>query len=80
MYGRPDWDLVLCSFVDWGRAIYSGNIAGEEDETLWSVGVGVELMIKRWLSLRLDHGIAQSDVRDVESGDSETHFIATIRY
>jgi hemolysin activation/secretion protein len=80
VYGRPDWDLVLRSFVDWGRAIYSGNIAGEEDETLWSVGVGVELMIKRWLSLRLDHGIAQSDVRDVESGDSETHFIATIRY
>lgn len=80
VYGRPDWDLVLRTFVDWGRALYSGNVPGEDDETLMSVGLGVELLIKRWLSLRLDYGIARKDVRDVDSGDSETNFIATIRY
>ena len=80
VYGRPDWDLVLRAFVDWGRAMFSGSVAGEQDETLASVGVGFELMLRRNVSLRLDYGIAQNDVREVESGDSEAHFLVSFRY
>ena len=80
VYGRPDWDLVFRAFTDWGRAIFSEAVAGELDETLSSVGVGLELVLKRNLSLRVDYGIALSDVRAVESGDSETNFVATFRY
>ena len=80
VYGRPDWDLVLRTFVDWGRAFFSDAVAGEEDETLYSFGVGIELVLRRNVSLRIDYGIAGADVRDVESGDTETHFTATFRY
>jgi hemolysin activation/secretion protein len=80
VYGRPDYDLVLRGFYDLGRAVYSDSVPGEEDETLQGVGVGIELVVRRFLSLRLDYGIALSDVRDVESGDSETYFVATFRY
>ncbi len=45
-----------------------------------AVCVGVEFLFKRWLAVRLDYGVARSDVRDVDSGDNETHFLATIRY
>lgn len=82
VYGRPDWDLVLRGFFDFGRAIYSDAAPGEEDETLSSLGVGIELLIDRYigLSLRLDWAVALQDVRDAEAGDSEAHFLATLRY
>ena len=81
-YGRPDWDLVLRAFFDWGRTEIEDAIATEQDETLSSVGLGAELFIRNNISLRLDWGIALDSVRndEVESGDSETHFAATIRY
>ena len=80
VYGRPDWDLVLRTFFDWGRVDYSSAVVGESAETLSSLGVGIELAFKNFMSLRIDHGIARSAVLDVDSGDSETHVIATIRY
>ena len=79
-YGRPDWDLVLRGFYDWARGTYTDEVPGEESETLSSLGVGVELVLKRYLSLRMDYGIALSDARDAESGDTETHLLATFRY
>ncbi len=80
VYGRPDWDLVLRGFFDWGYVTFSDSLVGEDDETLASLGIGIELILRRNLSLRLDYGIAQSAVRRVDSGNSETHVQATLRY
>lgn len=80
VYGRPDWDLVLRTFFDVGFTIESDRNSAEENQTLSSIGVGIELVLKRNLSLRFDWGIALQKVRDVESGDNEAHFSATLRY
>ena len=82
-YGRPDWDLIFKAFVDAGRAINSDRLAFEKDETLIGAGVGVELQVKRFLSLRVDWGMALEDVNEglddeVEAGDNRVHFVATL--
>lgn len=82
-YGRPDWDLIFKAFVDAGRAINSDRLAFEKDETLVGAGVGAELQIKRFLSLRVDWGVALEDVNEglddeVKAGDSRVHFVATL--
>jgi hemolysin activation/secretion protein len=88
-----DWNLVLRSFVDMGWAINaSGSVTGangvpirladDGTEQLTSIGVGAEILIRRNLSLRLDYGIALQALEDegVDSGDSEAHLAAIVRY
>jgi hypothetical protein len=80
-----DWDLILKGFFDLGYAVShdsGSDLPDEGSETLASVGVGIELLLRRNLSLRLDHGIALRDVdhESVESGDGETHLSAVLRY
>ncbi len=74
----PDWDLVLRGFLDVGTAQYNESLATEEDETLMSVGIGVELQLLKNVNLRLDWGHALRDAREVEEGDERVHFVATI--
>lgn len=85
--GRPDWDLVFTLFTDVARATNNNKQAGEFDETLWSVGAGVELQVSRNLNMRLDWGVALeetegdgSDGSGVEQGDNRLHFSATLLY
>ncbi|MBW2414550.1 MAG: ShlB/FhaC/HecB family hemolysin secretion/activation protein [Deltaproteobacteria bacterium] len=80
VYGRPDWDLVLRAFFDSARVWYSDSQPGEESETLASLGFGIELLVLRNLQVRWDFGWALRDVREVEKGDTEAHFTATVRY
>jgi hemolysin activation/secretion protein len=80
-YGRTDWDLILRGFVDVGWAIFSDEIAPEENETLAGAGVGIELQFKQNVSIRLDWGFVLEEVEvpgeRVDSGDSRLHVIAT---
>lgn len=80
VFGRPDWDLVFRGFWDMAHIWYSDSVPGEESETLASVGVGLELWLMRNVTLRWDLGVALRDVRETESGDTESHFSATLRY
>ena len=80
VYGRPDWDLVLRGFVDAAHVWFSDSVGGEPSETLASIGIGLELVIRRNVFLRWDYGLALQDVRGVDSGDREAHFSATVRY
>lgn len=80
-YGRADWDLILRGFFDAGRAINSERLSFEEDQTLLGVGVGLEFLFKRNLSVRVDWGVALEDVEgEVDSGDSQVHFSATLLF
>jgi hemolysin activation/secretion protein len=79
-YGLPDWDLVFKGFIDVGRVTNSDRAAFESDETLMSIGPGVELAFRRNISLRLDLGIALQDAGPTKSGDSRLHFVGTVLY
>jgi len=63
--GRPDWDLILRAFYDWGRV----QIEGEEKESdepntsiLSGTGVGMELQLPGDFIFRFDYGIALTRV------------------
>jgi hypothetical protein len=88
VYGRPDWDLILRTFVDAGRTIQAKRVPGENNETLVSTGLGLELQVFKLrflsnLTLSFDWGHALRDARldttnEVEAGDDRFHFLATI--
>jgi hypothetical protein len=81
-YRMPDWDLVLATFFDYGQVWNAHELAGENDDTLASLGIGIEIVVRRNFSLRFDYGFALADVdsEGVEAGDAEAHFNATMRY
>jgi hemolysin activation/secretion protein len=79
-YGRPDWDLILRVFTDAAQVWASDSIASEEDETLVSVGGGVEMQLLRNLSLRLDAGHVLNTAGSSERGDTRGHVLATVMY
>ncbi|MCH8344311.1 MAG: ShlB/FhaC/HecB family hemolysin secretion/activation protein [Planctomycetes bacterium] len=82
VYGRPDWDLILKGFFDVGRTIVSDRFAFESDETLMGAGVGVELLFKRNVSLRLDWGfvLEELEAQGINSGSNRLHVVATLLF
>lgn len=83
VYGFPDWDLVFKFFTDAGQVYNNDPVAGlEYDETLWSVGAGVELQLSRNLRFQLDWGRVMSDLESgrAEKGDHELHLSLTLLY
>ncbi len=84
MFSRPDWDLILRGFVDYGRAENSDRQSIERDQDLLGAGVGVELLLRRNLSVRVDWGFVlesiETDNETVDSGDNTLHFVATFQW
>jgi hemolysin activation/secretion protein len=85
IYGRPDWDLVLRSFIDYGRTVNADRLVTEKNETLVGAGVGVEVLYKENISIRADWGVAlnavlEDTVDEVESGDQELHLTFTVLF
>lgn len=81
VYGYPDWDLVLKGFIDAGRAVNSDRKSFEHNETLVGAGVGMDILFKRFVSVRLDWGWALRDVPgEVSAGDNKFNFVVTIQY
>jgi hemolysin activation/secretion protein len=86
VFGRPDWDLILKGFVDYGFTMNSKRENSfEDDHELLSTGVGVELMLKRNFSIRVDWGYVLKDVEAqgtviANQGDSRFHIVGTILY
>ncbi|MEX0742136.1 MAG: ShlB/FhaC/HecB family hemolysin secretion/activation protein, partial [Phycisphaeraceae bacterium] len=85
-YGRPDWDLVLSGFFDYGHTFNSDRLAVETNHQLMSKGVGAEFLFKRNLNIRVDWGYVLDTVTTsggtdlAERGDSRVHFSATLLY
>jgi len=84
VYGRPDWDLILRVFTDAGRTVKIGREPGEFNDTLWGAGVGLELLLKRNISLRFDAAQALSPVRGsartIHDNSREYRWLLTILY
>ena len=80
-YGRADWDLIFRGFFDIGRTINSDGFSFEEDQTLMGAGIGVQLIYKRNLDVRMDWGFAMEEIPgEVNSGSNRLHFVATILF
>ncbi len=90
-YGRADWDFVIRGFLDAGWAINSERLSTEDNEFLLGTGLGLELVYRRNVSVRLDWGIALHDTEagqvvsgqfspDWTSGRSRVHVSATLLY
>jgi hemolysin activation/secretion protein len=101
---RPDWDLIFRAFFDYGYRSVSpvpaaaGQSATPDAEralidrnvSLAGAGVGVELMLRRNLSIRCDFGTALTELRDssrqpgqqvvVSQGNKQAYLIATFAW
>lgn len=82
IYGRPDWDLVLRGFVDVGHVEINDKQTFEQERTLVGTGLGVELLLKQNINLRMDWGVALQDLDSagVSSGSNRFHFLFTLLY
>lgn len=85
VFGRPDWDLILRAFFDVGRTMNTWRqSAFEENHTLMSTGVGVEIQFTRHINVRCDWGFPLRDLdttsQTVDAGDHRFHFVATVLY
>ncbi|MDP6978595.1 MAG: hypothetical protein QF570_08325 [Myxococcota bacterium] len=87
VYGRPDWDFVIRSFLDMG---YSDRNGGKDvlefDQFLMSAGLGLEATFKGNLRVRADwaRGIAEhhsnSAGRDRIDKSGKFHFLFSVMY
>ncbi len=82
VYSSPDWDLALKAFTDLGRTYNSDRKSFEHNDALWGAGLGVDFLLYRNISIRVDWGVALDDVEseDVHSGDSRWHFVFTLLF
>jgi hemolysin activation/secretion protein len=85
VYGPTDWDLMFKTFVDYAHTRIESdpaNTAAENDKDLLGVGVGLEFLYKRNLSIRADWGFALigTDTFRTDAGDSRFHVAATVLY
>ncbi len=85
VYGRPDWDLVLKGFLDFGRNYNSQNLSIERDEALLSAGLGVEVQVLRNFSFRTDWGyvldaIGGEGENAVTVGSQRFHIVLTVLF
>ena len=84
VYGRPDWDLITRVFYDVGRTVHNHRKVYEQDETLQSIGAGVELRYRSHITVRVDYGVVLDEVekpdRDVDKGHNRIHAIFTFAF
>jgi hemolysin activation/secretion protein len=81
-YGRPDWDLIARAFFDVGRTVNSDRLLQEQDHTLMGAGVGLELLLRQNLSLRVDWATALRSLPEegVKAGSSRFHVMFTLTF
>lgn len=80
-YGAADWDVIFKGFVDVAHLSVNDAPFFETAETLVGAGVGIETQLKSNLTLRLDYGMALTNIGEGASrttgvGDTRLHFSA----
>lgn len=87
LYGAPDWNLILRGFVDYASLEINDRAAGEVENDLLSVGIGLELQLKRNINIRADYGhvletaeTALGPIDEAKDGDSRFHLLVTFSY
>jgi hypothetical protein len=82
VFGPVDWDLVPKAFFDVGRVYISDPFGFESDQTLMGAGIGIDLLYRRNLNVRLDWGFVLEEINalNVNEGSNRLHFVATILF
>jgi hemolysin activation/secretion protein len=80
VFGMPDWDFVVRLFTDVANTIPAEQKDSESNETLWSIGTGVELQVLRNLILGVDVGHVLHGAEETDAGDTRAHLLATLLY
>ena len=82
VFGPVDWDLVPKAFIDVGRVFISDPLSFESDQTLIGAGIGIDLLYRRNLNVRLDWGFVLDEISElqVNEGSNRLHFVATILF
>ena len=82
VWGTPDWDLIFRVFGDAAYVESSRALDSEPDETLVSVGCGVELAVLRNLTLRGDvgHTLGNLSADGNQAGETRGHVAVTVLY
>lgn len=75
--GNP-WDFSMGVFTDFATVSNEDALVFEQDETLWSVGLGVDAAFNEALRISLGYGVVLNEItsatQSVESGDGEFYF------
>ena len=80
-YGQADWDLIFRSFFDAARVEQVRRESYENDDTLLSTGVGLELQVRQNLDIRADWGVALKPISDgTTRGSNRFHLSMTLLY
>jgi len=84
-YGLPDWDLIGRVFIDAARVSNTDRLVFEQDNTLIGAGLGVELLIRDNVGVRVDWGVALHEVNsgrrvETEVGDNRFHFVFSLSF
>ncbi len=82
VWGAPDWDLIVRIFGDAAHVESSRALASEPNDTLTSVGAGLELQVLRNLIVRGDVGYTLGNLERPGQDANETrgHVAATVLY
>jgi hemolysin activation/secretion protein len=87
VYSRADWDLILKAFADGAKLWYSDSndptVPEDQDEDLFSVGVGAELQFMRYLRAGVDVAWPRSKLADDSRGNDdpfEIHLLVTVMF
>jgi hemolysin activation/secretion protein len=80
VFGLPDWDLVVRLFSDSAYVFPTDQLNIDTEETLWSIGTGVELQVLRNLIVGLDVGHVLHGAEETDAGDTRYHVLATLLY
>ena len=79
LQAHPNQPYLL---VDAAQTMPSGGQEFEQGETLAGAGGGIELQLMRYLTLRLDAGVALSGLEEsgTDVGDARLHMVGTLLY
>lgn len=82
VFGPVDWDLVPKVFFDVGKVYVNDPLPFESDYSLMSVGIGIDIIYRRNLNVRIDWGFVLDDIPalNVNDGSNRLHFVATILF
>lgn len=82
-FAFPDWDLIASAFTDSARVVqHDGSTAVEPNETMHTLGFGMELRVLRYLSARLDLAWPQRRLtnNDPTLDKPKLHGVVTVLY
>lgn len=85
VYGLPDWDLIFRVFLDGALVLNNEERFNEDDYSLLSTGVGLEMQFSRYFSIRCDLGIpllneTNSNGDKIEQGEPQVHLSGMVAY